>query len=724
MRIKLCILLGVLLLISLNSLSQNTLKLNYSEANCDEEFNVIVSLNNNDPISALQFDVTFNGDALFLLTGHQLTDRGANHTYGVSSPSPGVIRVIIYSMSNANLVSNTGDLLTLKLKSLTLPGNWDFQISNIVASSGTGANVEIIGQWGLVTVLGAILRIEEDEIDFERVPLNAEHFNLGFRVSNDGTTTLMLTSANDITPFRVENGFPISIDPYSYQDISIIIDATEVGLKSAELTFQNNDPDLLRNGDYINLKAEVYIANEIWVGNGSGNSNEEIEIPVEIRNSEDFTAFQFDIRFPAGIYYIDNSIITTDRLVDHSISANMIEGEMGIDTLRIIGYSISNKNFIGNSGDVFSFRIISTLFEGFHVLGVINAMIVNADQENIISDVSHGTLSINSPTLTVNNPIIDFGTVSFTETADKTFIISNTGVAALVIDSVSQNSGDLSFDFSLPLSISAGDSKEVTVSYKPSSKDDFFDTLVFNDNDPSDQSIVSLSAMVYMPNYLKVEDAYYSPGQDVWVDISVENYETFVALQFDLSFPSDVFTCVTEEAILTSRLADHELLVAETQEGKIRVLVYSLNQTEASGEEGSVLRLKFSQNSDKEGVFDFTLSKQIVINANSEDIVYGIQNGQVEILYNVGIEDELSRDISIYPNPASTKIRIEFGDNSILIKKILLFDSYGTLVLNVASQALSNNIIEIPCYNYSPGIYYLQILTDKGNFTKKISIID
>lgn len=724
MRIKLCILLGVLLLISLNALSQNTLQVNYSEVNYDEEVSVSISLNNSDLISALQFDLTYKADALILMTGHQKTDRGANHTLGVSSPSSGVIRVLIYSESNANLANSSGDLLTLKMKSLKIPGYLNLEFSNIVASSASGSSVEVGSQSGTITILGPYLGSIDSVVDMGRVTLNSTHPDV-LHIENWGTAPLILTSVNDISPFSIVDDFPITIPQHTDRDIIIEVDGSEVGSKSVELTFQNNDPDSIRTINLVKLKAEVYIANELWVGNGNGNSNEEIEIPVEIRNSEDFTGFQFDIRLPHGIYYVDNSIVTTDRLADHSIAANKIEGENGIDTLRIIGYSISNKNFIGNSGDVFSFKIISTLFTGFHVLVVENAIITNTDQENILSDFVYGSLSINSPVLTVNNSLIDFGTVSFTETAEQSFIISNTGVAPLIIDSVSQNSGDLSFDFSLPLSISADASKQVTISYKPSSRDDFNDTLVFHDNDPADHSIFSLTAKVLMPNYLKVANVYYFTGQDVWVDILVENYEPFVALQFDLSFPSSVFTYVADSAMLTSRFSDHELLAVETQSGKLRVLVYSLSQATASGEEGSVLRLKFTQNSDTEGVFDFILSKQIVINSNSEDILYGIENGQVEIfIYSVGIEDELSRDISIYPNPASTKIRIEFGDNSIQIKKILLFDSYGTLVLNIASQSLRNNIIEIPCNNYSPGIYYLQIHTDKKSFTKKISIID
>lgn len=724
MNIKLSIVLGVLLLISLSSWSQNTLQINYSEVNFEENVDVVLSLNNSEPISALQFDISYNTDALELITGHLLTSRGANHTFGVSSSSSGVIRVIIYSMNNANFANSSGDLVKLKLKALTLPGNWDLQISNLVASSASGANIEINGQTGTVTVLGPFFKIEEDTLFFGRVPLNSDNYVDVFKITNAGTSTLILSSANDITPFSVINTFPINIDPFSELDIVIGIDASEIGTKSVNLIFQNNDPDSQRNINSTNLKAEIYIANDLVVGNASGGSNVEIEIPVAINNSQVFTGFQFDVLLQEGIYYVNNSIITTDRATDHSISANTIYGNLGVDTLRIIGYSLSNANFLGNNGNVFSFKIISTLLGGFHVLEVQNVILTNSSQENIISDVTYGSVTINEPKLDISESILDFGTVSFIETAEKTFQIYNTGVVALSISSVNTNTDDLSFDLSFPWEIEAGSFKEVTISFQPSSKGEFLDTLVFVDNDPSEHIQVTLQASVYMPNYLKVENEQYEIGEDVWVDILVDNFEDFVALQFDLSFPSEKFTCVTEEAVLTSRLADHNLVVVEIQTGKIRVLIYSLDQATVVGETGSVLRLKFTQNSNTEGVFDFTLSKYLISNSSSENILYGIENGEVEIIAPVGIENnDFESNFSIYPNPTSDKIRIEQGDNPLLIQKILLFDSNGTLLVTIPSQDLNNSTIVISCHQFSQGIYYLKIYTEKGNISRKISIV-
>lgn len=80
----------------------------------------------------------------------------------------------------------------------------------------------------------------------------------------------------------------------------------------------------------------------------------------------------------------------------------------------------------------------------------------------------------------------------------------------------------------------------------------------------------------------------------------------------------------------------------------------------------------------------------------------------------LGIEDNVSLKIVLYPNPARTILNIENTTNT-SIQNIKVLDVLGRLVLE---QNNSSNQIDLS--NISSGLLFVQIETDKGELTKKI----
>ena len=105
----------------------------------------------------------------------------------------------------------------------------------------------------------------------------------------------------------------------------------------------------------IRDRADIFAVNEIYIGSGEGESNTEITIPVSVSNMEEFSGFQFDITLPSDVTFVENSSAYTSRASDHTIAANVING----NTLRFVAYSNSNATFSGNSGEVLSLIHIS-----------------------------------------------------------------------------------------------------------------------------------------------------------------------------------------------------------------------------------------------------------------------------------------------------------------------------------------------------------------------------
>ena len=332
--------------------SQNTLLIGAKEVNTGTAFDLPISLNNTDAITAIQFDITFNSNALELVAGSYITSRASGHSLGVSNPSPGVIRVLLYSGTNASISGSAGDLIILKMKSKTLPGGFVLNYTDVVVSSPTGSAVTTAVQSGSIKVFGPQMNIITTSVDFGRVPIGATPTRT-ITVQNLGNVALELTSANSVVPFSIQESFPITINANSSKNLTLHVDSSSKFLDTRNLSFINTDPDPLRQIQDVVLAAEVYAVNEIKIGSGSGEINTEVVIPVVIDNMEPFTGLQFDITLPAGIDYVDDSIIETSRFDGHAISASKINAT----TLRVLAYSMSNKDFIGTSGEVFSFKL-------------------------------------------------------------------------------------------------------------------------------------------------------------------------------------------------------------------------------------------------------------------------------------------------------------------------------------------------------------------------------
>ena len=80
------------------------------------------------------------------------------------------------------------------------------------------------------------------------------------------------------------------------------------------------------------------------------------------------------------------------------------------------------------------------------------------------------------------------------------------------------------------------------------------------------------------------------------------------------------------------------------------------------------------------------------------------------------IEDFALPTISIYPNPTTGKLKIENGE----LKKgnVELYDIYGKK--HVSQLTFHNSLIEIDISHLTAGVYFVQIITEKGVITKKI----
>ena len=78
--------------------------------------------------------------------------------------------------------------------------------------------------------------------------------------------------------------------------------------------------------------------------------------------------------------------------------------------------------------------------------------------------------------------------------------------------------------------------------------------------------------------------------------------------------------------------------------------------------------------------------------------------------------NEISSSFEVYPNPASSYVKIQTNDFS---NRIILYDLNGNMLLN---KIYNQNQIEISVDFLSSGIYVLKVINDSGFIYRKIII--
>jgi hypothetical protein len=700
------------LIFSSEILSQNELRVQSEKVAYSTVFELGVSLDNTDLIAAIQFDLTYDVSKFNLLTGHSLTSRKENHTITTNPLSEGVLRVVIFSMNNYALKESSGVLANLEFESKTDPGEFTFALSNVVFSSSSGTAITAAKNDGQIIVLGPKMRVLNSALKFGDVLLSSKQTR-SLLIKNEGNEALVISSVNEVLPFSIQERFPFSIDPNETMDLTVLLDTSAKLNELKELSFVNNDVDAVRNIQKVGLSATVFAINTIRIGNHSAAKDAEVEIPVSFENMEEFIAFQFDLLIPEGLEFVSNSIVhQSNRFDDHDIVANLIKG----NTLRFIGYSPSNKSFVGNSGQLFSFKLKPIVNVGYFPLDVSNAVITNSTQENILSNSYNGSFRIKTPNLSINPIDIDFENISSTEPGQKSLRLTNTGDASLVIDEVVFNAPEITLDIELPLTIDSKTYQDINLTYTPLVTGDFSETISFKNNGLNEESFITVRGSVFSPNYVLVESQEAIVNQTNVLQILLKNNDVTRALQFDVELPAG-FELETNNIQTASRADGYEVVASNIEASKYRVLLYSMTNKTLTKGSLSILNFPvFISSSVSAGNYNFNFSNVIITNTENIDISsLALESGQLTVSESqLSVEGQkLEQSIQLYPNPVKDILSIK--SKAIVISKVAIYSVLGEKIKEVKS-----NFESIGIYNLSNGLYILRIFSDKGSITKRI----
>ena len=706
-------------------LSQNSINVSSDPVSIDEDFSIGIVFSNTDDISAFQFDLQFDNNAMQLRPGHSLTNRVGNHTISTNEIGDNIIRVVVISSTNETIDPGTGNVVNLNFTSKNEPGSYNMIFSNVVFSDSNGSEILISTNNNPVTILGPKFKLLTTNINFGRVPRSSNQSRT-IQIYNEGNQTLEILSQNLTSPFSILETFPLSIPAGSNFPITLTLDTTVSQVVSGQTLFETNDTDETRGLQELAVEADIYSVNEIYVGNNSGNLGSNILIPVSINNMDSFTGFQLDITIPTGVEYVQNSVALLGRENDHSISANVINS----NTLRVICFSENNLNFNSTTGDVFSFSLLPVSNSGYHPLNISNSIISNTDFENVISDSYSGSISINAPFLNVNSNL-NLGRIPLSIPSDGNIFLSNSGNSDLVINEIVYESSLLSGSLQAPITLTNGQGTEMTVTLSPDSLGQFSSSILINHNGAESQNAIQVTAEVFSPNYLYIEDQSVYRDSDFLVKLGISNNDEIRAIQFDINIP-DGFVFDDENIQELNALNDFNVSYSSQGEGNYIFVIYNFGDVIIPSGSNLLLDLPIYVNSSIPlGDYNFEISNITLSDSDSNDVssealevgvIYVIENSNPVAVADTAtvLEDALTTSIDVIANDT------DVDSDDILLLTAVSTSETGTVAINEDgvsvdyTPAVDFNGTEVVTYTVSDGT-----LTDEtGTLTVTVTPVN
>lgn len=349
------------------------------------------TLNNMEAFTGFQFDLQLPTPMTYK-AGSGTLFRSQDQTVSVSQINAQTMRVLVYSPGNKDFTGNDGKVLSLDFALNGTAGYYYIGMSNIVLANTAGENILSASYNGSLNITSPDIEAST-QLGFGDVSMLSDKTQ-SLTINNYGQEPLsiyQLQFSNGY--FSSSQALPVTIQPYTTFNLPVKFTKSTKGEASGTLKLISNDPD--ENPFTIQLSGNAYAPNYIRIDTQSVTQGEVLNLAIDIDNEEPFVAFQFDLSYPAGLTPNLQGIALTERKQDHVVSAIALTG----NAIRVIVYSPGQKVFTANAGTVMTipFECSTAMLKGAYDLGVSNALISNANSQNILYSTFNGSLNVALP---------------------------------------------------------------------------------------------------------------------------------------------------------------------------------------------------------------------------------------------------------------------------------------------------------------------------------------
>ena len=566
----------------------NTLSLSASSGHPGETLTVSVSLANDDGVTALQAAIPLGEHLQYVANSALLNSTRSNGHSMVASASDDTLRVAVFSLTQAALNGNEGELFTFQVKLGIEPATYPLKAETVMTGTNGQALESNIAN-GSLTLLSPKIEVVTKSLDYGHIPIRA-NYTQTLQVRNVGNEPLHISnvifSASEFSVAETAYTIPAG----QTQNIVITFAPTVHGAISETVRLRSdaiNDPDVY-GANIAALIADPFSVNELRVQPASGISDDTVMVRVRMNNMESIVGAQVSFKMPKQLVFIPGSAAPLSRAEGCSVLSTMSN-----DTLTLLLYSPTNTPVAEEDGDLLSFRVRLDGASGSYQLAPKNTMLINASHQNMVSAVYNAYVSIQSPAISGNSSL-DFGHIRIDQPHTETYSIRNNGQVPLTVERVTFLSEGLQVLTPLPIEIACNTSQNIIVEITPTKEGAFATTMQVYSNDPTARmKSVNLSADIYEPNSLSFRG--FTVGTNYHLCIDLTNYSEVAGIQFDI----EGLKPWTIQRL--ARTNGHQVVVQSIDENTYRVILFAMNNAVLSGHEGAII----------EWIWDSTLFSEI-----------------------------------------------------------------------------------------------------------------
>lgn len=452
--------------------------------------------------------------------------------------------------------------------------------------------------------------------------------------------------------------------------------------------------------------------NVITISSAEGAPNEEVTVSIGLENSDAVSTLQVSIPLDENLTLIENSGQLGTRCTNHSLTVGVKDG-----VLNIFVYSLSMAAITGSNGEVANFKLKLGSQPTTIALTPSKTVLTNTAGQTVDVSSQGGEVTIRCAKAQYSTMEVDFGEVPIRSTYQKTVTVTNVGNADLTVTGLTFSDVNVfSSTTALPITVGAGASRELNITYAPMERGSISKTLKVECNSISKLNTIALKAQPFAVNELHIQPASGISDEEVTVRMTMNNMDAISGYQVEFDLPTQ-FEYVDGSFALSSRKQDH-VGMATLNGQKLRIIAYSPSDKAFTGDDGVIGTFKVKV----VGRYGTTLtpSKTVLsatINNKVENVVSDVYGGQITIqspqiscssqldFGAVSVTEACEKNFTIrnYGSAPLTISRVVFNNENINVKETLplVVPSWGSANVTVVYSSVEQTAFEATMNIYS-----------------------
>lgn len=328
--------------------------------------------------------------------------------------------------------------------------------------------------------------------------------------------------------------------------------------------------------------------NIVTIGSASGAPDEDVTVSISMTNTDAVAALQVNIPLDDELAFVTGSAALGSRSNGHSVTAGVKDG-----VLNIMVYNLSLAAFTGNNGEVVSFRLKLGNQPSDITLTASKLILTDTNGNSVDGSTESGSISIRCAKAQYSTMTVDFGSVPIRSTYNQTVTITNVGNEPLTVTGLQFNTYPTDFSSStvFPLTIEAGNSAELDITYAPQERGTVSETVKVVCNSISKLNNITLKAQPFAVNELHLQPVEGVADETVKVAMTMNNMDAVSGFQLEFTLPLEL-TFVPNSFTLSARKQDHTVVQTESN-GVVRIICYSPSDTPFTGNDGELATMQF-----------------------------------------------------------------------------------------------------------------------------------